>query len=104
MPRIDPTLALYALILALGGALFVLIFWTMGAVNLYTGSGLINDMVMGDLARILYLSYPFVVAVCAAGALALYAMKQTTPAVGLAGLPIAGVVIYYLVLTVLHRG
>lgn len=104
MPRIDPTLALIGLILALGGALFILLFWTMGAVNLLVGQGLISQIVLGDLGRVLYFSYPFVVVISAVGAIVLYMMKQEAPAVGLAGLPIAGVTAFYLVLTVLNRG
>lgn len=104
MPRIDPTLALYALILALGGAMFVLLFWTIGAVNLAAGQGLISDLALGGFGRIVFYSYPVVVAICAVGAVALYLLKQTAPAVGLAGLPIAGVVAYYFVLTLLPRG
>lgn len=104
MPRIDFTLALVAVILALGGAFFVLLFWVMGAINLSVGQGLIAEMTVGGLGRALYFAYPFLVAISAVGAVVLLVLRQPAPAVGLAGLPIAGATLYYLALTTLNRG
>ena len=102
MPRIDPTLALYGLILALAGGMFVLIFWTMGAINLFVGQGLIWQAELSGVSRTLYFVYPFLLIAAALGSILLYIGKQEAPAVGLAGLPIVGVVVYYLVLTTLR--
>lgn len=99
MPRIDPTLALYALALAIGGALFVLFFWAIAAVKIQTGSGLIAQLGLSGLWQTLFYAYPFVTFLAVVGGIVAYLVDRYEAALGFAGLPVAGVAVYYLALT-----
>lgn len=100
MPRIDRTLALYGLIFAIAGALFVLLFWAIGAINLQTGAGLISQLELSGLWLTAFYAYPFVTFVGVVGGLIAFLANRNEAALGLAGLPVAGVTLYYLGLTV----
>ncbi len=102
MPRIDRTTAILGLALAAGGALFVLMFWIMGAINLQRDFGLISELHMSGAWLTAFYAFPFVTfAAVAAGIIALLA-EANEIAVGVAGLPIVGVVAYYFLLVHLH--
>lgn len=98
MPRVDRTMALYGYVLASAGAMFVLLFWTIAFVNLSTGTGFIADLGLDGLWRTGFFSYPFVTFLAIAGGAAAYFMGRYEAAVGMAGLPIAGLILYYLAL------
>ena len=102
MPRIDRTLAIYGLALALGGALFVLLFWGVGAINLQRGAGLITQLDLDGMWRTAFYMYPFVTFAAIFGALVAFFANREDVALGIAGLPIAGLVLYYLALVTFH--
>jgi len=99
----ERVLGVYGIILgALPGAL-VLIFWTMGAVHLLTGNGgLINELQLTGAWRVLFFSYPVVLLVAVLAALGAFALKRYKEAAGIALLPVAGVILYYLALVQLR--
>lgn len=100
MPKLDATSASFALILTTVASLGTVFFWTIGAVLLLTGNGgLINDMVLDAPARTLFLAYPVVVALALVSAGVLFMVRRTAEAVAFAGLPLAALVVYYLVAT-----
>ena len=78
--------------------MFVLLFWIMAFINLSTGTGLIADLNLTGLWRTGFFAYPFVAFLAVAGGAGAYFMGRYEASVGLAGLPIAGVVLYYLAL------
>lgn len=100
MPRIDRTLALYAVVLALGGAMFVLLFWSIGALNLARGVGSITDLPLDGPWRTGFWMYPFVTFLAVFGAAGAFFAKRESIAVGVAGLPLAGMAAYYVALVV----
>jgi hypothetical protein len=102
MPRIDRALALYGLVFAIGGSLFVFLFWGMAAINLHRGFGLIHDMQLAGMWRTLFWIYPFVLFGTVFASILAYVAKQEEAAVGVAGLPIVGVVLYYLALVTFY--
>jgi hypothetical protein len=102
MPRIDRALALYGLVFAIGGSLFVLLFWGMAAIHLHRGEGLIYDMQLAGMWRTLFWVYPFVLFATVFASVLAYVAKQEEAAVGVAGLPIVGVVLYYLALVTFY--
>lgn len=102
MPRIDRTLAIYGLALAIGGALFVLLFWAMGAINLHKGAGLVAQLGLDGMWRTLFFWYPFVTFGAVFAALVAFFANREDVALGIAGLPIVGVVAYYLALTTFY--
>ncbi len=102
MPRIDRTLALIGLVAAIGGALFVLLFWAIAAISLQNGAGLIHDLQLTGMWRTFFYLYPLVTfAAVFAGVIAFLADREEI-ALGVAGLPIVGVVAYYLALTTFY--
>lgn len=96
----DRTLTLYLLIFSLIGTGGILFFWVIGAVMLLQNNGgQIIELGFGPLARTLFLSFPIVAGVLSVIGLLLYWGKRDTAAVGVAGLPIVGTVLFYLALT-----
>jgi hypothetical protein len=102
MPRIDRALAMYGLVLAIGGSLFVLLFWAMGAVHLQRGAGLIHDLQLSGMWSTLFWIYPLVTFATVFAAVLAYLAKLEAAALGVAGLPIVGVVVYYLALVTFY--
>lgn len=99
----ERVLSLYGVILASIGALGVLFFWTMGAIGLLTNDGgLVLDLRLTGVWRTLYFALPVVVLVCVAGAVGLFALRRHKEAVGLAGLPVAATIAYYLALVLVR--
>ena len=102
MPRIDRTTAILGLALAAGGALFVLMFWIMGALNLQQGYGLVSDLQLSGAWLTAFWAYPFVTFLAVSAAIIALLAEANEIAVGVAGLPIVGVVAYYLALVHLY--
>lgn len=102
MPRIDRALAMYGLVFAIGGSLFVFLFWGMAAINLQRGFGLIHDMQLAGMWRTLFWIYPFVLFGTMFASVLAYVTKQEEAAVAVAGLPIVGVALYYLALVTFY--
>lgn len=98
MPRIDRTTAILGLALAAGGALFVLMFWVMGALNLQQGYGLVSDLQLSGAWLTAFWAYPFVTFAAVSAAIIALLAEANEIAVGVAGLPIVGVVAYYFAL------
>lgn len=100
---IERTMALYGVAFAAIGALGILFFWSIGAVLLLTGNGgFIVDMDLGQTARTLYLSYPIVAVLSLVAGIGLFLARREREAVAVAGLPVAGTVLYYLALVLLR--
>jgi len=95
MPRIDRSTALYGLVLAGGGGLFVLLFWIMAAIAKARGFGLIAQLELGGAWEVLFWAYPFLLFLGLFGAVVAYLADATEASVGLAGLPVVGIVLYY---------
>lgn len=102
MPRIDRTTAILGLALAAGGALFVLMFWIMGAMNLQRGYGLVSELQLSGAWLSAFWSYPFVTFAAVSAAIIALLAEANEIAVGVTGLPIVGVVAYYLALVHLY--
>ena len=102
MPRIDRTTAILGLALAAGGALFVLMFWIMGALNLQQGYGLVSDLQLSGAWLTAFWAYPFVTFAAVSAAIIALLAEANEFAVGVAGLPIVGVVAFYLALVHLY--
>jgi len=98
MPRIDRTTAILGLALAAGGALFVLMFWIMGALNLQQGYGLVADLRLSGAWLTAFWAFPFVTFAAIAAAIIALLAEANEIAVSVAGLPIVAVVAYYLAL------
>lgn len=98
MPRIDRTTAILGLALAAGGALFVLMFWIMGALNLHREFGLISELQLSGAWLTAFYAYPFVTFAAVSAAIIALLAEANEIAVGLAGLPIVAVVAYYLLM------
>lgn len=95
MPTIDRSTALYGLVLAGGGSMFVFLFWIMGAISKVRGFGLISDLSLTGAWEVLFWAYPFLLFIALFGGIVAYLADATEAAVGLAGLPIVGIVLYY---------
>jgi len=96
-------LGVYGIILGALPGVLVLVFWSMGAIQLLTGNGgLINELQLSGVWRWLYFSYPVVLVVAVLLSLGAFAMKRYMEAAGLALLPVIGVVLYYLALVQLR--
>jgi hypothetical protein len=83
----------------IGGSAAVLLFWTMGAIGLFSGnSGTILLLNLEGYWRLGFLAYPFVFvfSLIAGGALA--AVKRDLEAVGVLGMPVALAVAFYIAL------
>jgi len=102
MPRIDRTTAILGLALAAGGALFVLMFWIMGAMNLQRGYGLVSELQLSGAWLSAFWAYPFVTFAAVSAAIIALLAEANEIAVGVAGLPIVGVVAFYLALVHLY--
>ena len=102
MPRIDRTTAILGLALAAGGALFVLMFWIIGAMNLQRGYGLLADLQLSGAWLSAFWAYPFVTFAAVSAAIIALLAEANEIAVGVAGLPIVGVVAFYLALVHLY--
>jgi len=102
MPRIDRTTAILGLALAAGGALFVLMFWIMGALNLQQGYGLVSDLRLSGAWLTAFWAYPFITFAAVSAAIIALLAEANEIAVGVAGLPIVGVVAFYLALVHLY--
>ena len=96
-------LGVYGIILGLLPAVLILVFWSMGALHLLTGNGgLINELQLTGAWRFLFLSYPVVLVLALLAALGAFALKRYKEAAGIAMLPVAGVLVYYLALVQLR--
>ena len=99
----DRVLGVYGIILGALPAALILIFWSMGAVHLFTGNGgLINELQLTGAWRFLFLSYPVVLVLALLAALGAFALKRYKEAAGIAMLPLAGVLVYYFALVQLR--
>lgn len=98
MPKLEPTFAFIVSLLTAVAVLGTLFFWTVGAALLVTeNGGTINDMAWLPVSRTLFFVYPVVALLALATSSVLFALRRTTEAVGFASLPLAGLVVFYLV-------
>ncbi|MEX2501285.1 MAG: hypothetical protein WD336_02820 [Trueperaceae bacterium] len=102
MPKVDSALGLYGLILAALGSLFVLYFWSMGALFLLQNEGFIAELQLAGGWRTAFWSYPFLtLGAIAAGAIAFLARRYDV-AVAAAGLPLVAAIGYYFALVLVR--
>jgi hypothetical protein len=100
---IERTMALYGVAFAGIGALGILFFWSIGAVNLVFGNGgFINDLDLGQTTRTLFLSYPVVVVLSLAVGIGLFLARREREAVAISGLPVMATIAFYLGLVLLR--
>lgn len=92
----DRALTVFAMLGAHLGSFGILYFWLTGAILLFTGNGgqLLEIVHLSDTERLLYLGYPVLVLI-SLGGWGFYALRRDLLAVGLAGLPIVGAVVYF---------
>lgn len=92
----DRALTVFAMLGAHLGSFGILYFWLTGAILLFTGNGgqLVEMVHLGGTERLLYLGYPVLVLLSLFGWV-FYALRRDLLAVGLAGLPIVGTVLYF---------
>lgn len=102
MPRIDRTTAMLGLVLAGGGSLAVLLFWIMAAISRHRGHGLIAQLELTGAWEVLFWAYPFVLFLALFGGVVAFFAKAHEASVALAGLPIAGIVLYYLAMVTFY--
>lgn len=102
MQRIDQTTAMLGLGAGLAGAMAVLFFWIIAALSYGNGMGLIAQLELSGLWLTGFWAYPFVVFAAAAAALIAFFAKAHQAAVALAGLPVVGVVGYYIALVTFY--
>ncbi|HZJ09637.1 MAG TPA: hypothetical protein VFD39_08085 [Trueperaceae bacterium] len=99
----DRVLGVYGIILGALPALFILVFWSMGAKLLITDNGgYINQLQLTGAWRWLYFSYPVVLLGSMLLALGAFVLNRYKEAAGLAMLPFIGTVAYYLALVQLR--
>jgi hypothetical protein len=100
---IERTMALYGVAFAGIGALGILFFWSIGAVNLVLGNGgFLTDLALGQTTRTLYLSYPVLAVVSLAAGIGLFLGRREREAVAIAGLPVVATIAFYLGLVLLR--
>lgn len=100
MPRLDPTVGLIGVLLTAVAVMGTVYFWIMGAVLLATNNGgQITRLSLDGVAGFLFYAYPVVAVLALLLAVGLLLLDRPTEAVGIAGLPIVGLVVYYLVST-----
>lgn len=76
-------------------------FWIMGAVLLVTNNGgQINRLSLDGVAGFLFYAYPVIAVIALLLAVGLLLLKRPSEAVGIAGLPLVGLIAYYLVSTI----
>ncbi|HLR46039.1 MAG TPA: hypothetical protein VK092_02700 [Deinococcales bacterium] len=92
----DRVLTVFAMLGAHLGSFGILYFWLTGAILLFTGNGgqLLEIAQLSGTERLLYLGYPVLVLLSLLGWV-FYALRRDLLAIGLAGLPIAGAVLYF---------
>lgn len=95
----DRSPTVFGWVFALLGSGGILLFWSMGAVDLVTGNGgFILQLQLEGAWRTLFLAYPFVfVAALLAGG-ALVALRRDLESIGVIGSPLALALLYYLAL------
>lgn len=99
----ERVLGVYGIVLGALPAMGILVFWSMGAIQLFTGNGgLINELQLTGAWRFLYLAYPVVLLLALLAALGAFALKRYKEAAGLAMLPVLGVLVYYFALVQLR--
>ncbi len=99
----DRSPTVFGWVFALLGSGGVLLFWAMGAIDLLTGNGgLILQLQLEGIWRLLFLAYPaaFVVFLLLGGALV--ALGRDLESIGVAAAPAALAVLYYLALIYLR--
>lgn len=96
-------LSVFGLIFGFLATFMVSIFWSMGAVILLTGEGgTIQQLDLQGIWNTLFWAYPFVAVGSVVLALGAFAVGRVKEAAGIAFLPAAGVVLYYLALVQLR--
>lgn len=87
-------------VLALQGAgLFVLVFWAMGAVLLWTGNGgQINDIYLAGIGRTFYFLYPVALAIFSVVGWLFFWLRRDLLAMLTLSVPAGLVVLYYFIL------
>jgi hypothetical protein len=100
----ERTLSLFGFAFASIGVGAILYFWVMAAIlDATNNGGLIVQMNLEGLWRTAFLSYPIVAIVALIVGAILWFAGRDKEAVGIAGLPIALTVGYYLLLTLVPR-
>ncbi len=102
MQPVDRTTAMLGLGAGLAGAMFVLFFWIIAAISYGRGMGFISQLELSGLWMTGFWAYPFVLFAATAAALIAFFAKAHQAAVALAGLPVAGVVLYYVALVTFY--
>ena len=102
MPRLDRSTALYGLILTAGGGMAVLLFWIIAAISRFRGYGLISQLELTGAWEVAFWAYPFLLFLAVFGGITAYAADAREAAVGIAALPIVGIVLYYLALVTFY--
>lgn len=100
----ERTLSLLGFVFAAIGAGALLYFWVMAAIlDATNNGGLIVQMNLDGLWRTAFLLYPIVAIVALLVGAILWFIGRDRDAVGVAGLPVALAVGYYLLLTLVPR-
>ncbi len=89
-----------AALLASGGLLF---FWVMGAIDLLTGEGgLILQLRLEGIWRMLFLAYPFVFVIALVLGAVLVALRRDFESIAAVGAPVVLALLYYFALLYLR--
>ncbi len=102
-PNNARVLSVYGMILGIGGSLFVVLFWAIGAALLITDNGgQINELALRGAWLWLFYAYPFVALIFSAVSVGLYMLRRNLEAVGASMTPLGLVVLYFLALHLLR--
>ncbi len=98
MPQIDRISAILGLLAGVGGAMAILLFWIIAALTHGTGAGLVSQLELSGAWATGFWAYPFVTFAAVAAAAVAFFANANAIAVGVAGLPVALTVVYYVAL------
>jgi hypothetical protein len=99
----DRSPTVFGWVFALAGSGAVLLFWTMGAIDLLTrDGGLIVQLGLQGVWRALFLAYPFVFVACLVLGAVLVALRRDLESIAVAGAPAALALLYYFALLYLR--
>ena len=102
MQPMDRTSAILGLGAGLAGAGAILFFWIISVISHGRGMGLITQLELSGGWLAGYYAYPFVLFAAAAAGIFAFLANANQLAVALAGLPVAGAVLYYIALVTFY--